>query len=176
MPLRRGVLYGLDGLLHLVRARVALLILAHEQLELGLTETLGELVKRAAVRVAGARVEAALEGAADGVQISVARGGEDAVALAVVDRGLEPPPARESVLAGDDELGVAEPGDGVARAQLSQPLLGFVPEMLEVGAGGKLVRRAHDEPSFLSQGEALASCPASASCGQEVRLRRCVYQ
>ena len=104
-----------------------------------MTKTLGELVKRAVVRVAGARVEAALEGAADGVQISVARGGEDAVALAVVDRGLEPPPARESVLAGDDELGVAEPGDGVARAQLSQPLLGFVPEVLEVGPGGKLV-------------------------------------
>ena len=51
-------------------------------------------------------------------------------------------------------------------------LLGFVPEMLEVGAGRKRPWGAHDEPSFLSQGEALALRPASASCGQEVRLCR----
>ena len=101
-----------------------------------MTKTLGELVKRAVVRVAGARVEAALEGAADGVQISVARGGEDAVALAVVDRGLEPPPAREAVVPGDEQLRVAQPSGGVARAQVLEALLGFVPEVLEVGAGG----------------------------------------
>jgi len=138
-PLRRGVLDGLDGALDLVRALVTLLILAHEQLELRMTEGLGELMERPAARVAGTRVEATLERALDGVQISLARGGEDTIALAVVDRGLEPPPAREPVLPGDQELSVTELCGVVEQAHLVEALLGFVPEVLEVGAGGKLV-------------------------------------
>ena len=138
-PIRGGILDGLDRVLHLARALVTLLVLAHEQLELGVAEALGELMKRSAARVTGARVEAAFEGAANGRQISVACGGEDAISLPVVDRGLEPPPARESILTGDQQLSVAEPGAGIARAKLLQALLGFVPEVLEVGAGGKLV-------------------------------------
>jgi hypothetical protein len=51
-------------------------------------EALGELMKRSAARVAGARVEAAFESAADGRQISVACGGEDAISLPVVDAAL----------------------------------------------------------------------------------------
>jgi hypothetical protein len=42
-----------------------------------------------------ARVEAVVERAADGVQVAVARGLEDAPAVAGVDGGLELPPARE---------------------------------------------------------------------------------
>ena len=135
-PVGRGGLDRRDGLLHLVRALVALLIIAHEQLELGVPEDLGELVQRAAVGIARARVEAVLERLTNDGHVALARGGEHTRALAVVDRGLEPPPAREAVLPGDEQLRVAQPSGGVARAQVLEALLGFVPEVLEVGAGG----------------------------------------
>ena len=97
-----------------------------------------------------------------------ARGGEDALPILLVDRSLEPPPAGEAVLARDHQLGVGELHRRILFTQRLKSLFGFVAEMLEVGAMGK--RRAHDEPSFPSQGKALAVCPASASLGQEVRL------
>jgi hypothetical protein len=102
------------------------------------------------------------------VSTSPARGGEDVLAILLVDRGLESPPAGEAVLARDRQLGRGKPGAGIPHLHRLQTLLGFVAEMLEVGAGRK--RLSHDEPSFLSQGKALALRPASASFGQEVRL------
>ena len=132
-----GVLEGLDGTPHLVVALVALLILAHEQLEPGVPESLGDLVDGPAGRVGCAGVEAAIEGAADVVEIARVRGGEDAFAVALVERCLESPPAREAVLAGDHQLGIGEPGGGILSAHLLQALRGVVPEMLEIGAERK---------------------------------------
>ena len=91
-----------------------------------------------AVLVDRGRVEAVLDGAADRGQITVAGGGEHRVALAQIDGGLELPPAREAVLAGDEQLGVGQPGRSVLPSHLTETLLGFVAEVLEVGAGGKL--------------------------------------
>jgi hypothetical protein len=48
------------------------------------------------------------------------------------------PPAGEAVLAGDDQLGVAQPGLGILGSYFFEALLGFVPEMFEIGASGKL--------------------------------------
>jgi hypothetical protein len=85
------------------------------------------------------RVEAVLERPTDGGHVALARGGEDALSLAVVDRGLEPAPAGEVVLARDEQLGTAEARAGVPRAQRFQTLLGFVLQVLEAGAVGQLV-------------------------------------
>jgi len=167
-PVGRRLLDGPDGALYLVVPLVALLVHAHEQLELGVAQGLGDLVDGPARRVGRAGVEAAIERAPDRVDVARARGGEDALAILLVDRGLEPPPAGEAVLARDRQLGRGKPGAGILRQHRLQTLLGLVAEVLEVGAERK--RLSHDEPSFLSQGKALALRPASASFGQEVRL------
>jgi hypothetical protein len=119
-------------------ALVAFLIIAQEQLDRLVGEGLGDLMKGATGRVGRPGVEATLERSTDRVQIAVTRGREDPVAVALVDGGLEVPPAGEAVLAGDDQLGVAQPGRGILGSHFPEALLGFVPEMFEIGASGKL--------------------------------------
>src|SRR5712691_2376953 len=90
-------------------------------------------------------------------KVAVARGREGPFADAVVDGGLERPPACETVLAGDEQLGVGQLCGGILDAHFLEALLGFVPEMLE-----------DNLPSFA--GHSSAVCPASANLGREVRL------
>src|SRR2546427_5204205 len=68
----------------------------------------GDLLNGAASLIGRAGVEAGLECSTDGVQVAVARGREGPFADAVVDGGLERPPACETVLAGDEQLGVGQ--------------------------------------------------------------------
>jgi hypothetical protein len=97
----------------------------------------GHLMKGAAGLVGPAGVKAAFEGSADDIHIAVPRGREDPFAVAPVDRGLELPPACEPVLAGDDQLGVGQPCRRILSSDLPEALLGFVPEVFEIGPGGK---------------------------------------
>jgi hypothetical protein len=110
----------------------------HEQLELRVAQGLGDLMNGAAGLVGRPGVKAAFEGSADGVYIAVARGREDPFAGAPVDRGLELAPACEPVLAGDHQLGIGQPRRGIPSSHLPEALLGFVPEVFEIGAGGEL--------------------------------------
>ena len=117
----------------------------------------GDLMNGAASLIGRAGVEAGLECSTDGVQVAVARGREGPFADAVVDGGLERPPACETVLAGDEQLGVGQLCGGILDSHFLEALLGIVPEMLE-----------DNLPSFA--GHSPAVCPASANLGQEVRL------
>src|SRR5207249_4486072 len=91
----------------------------------------------AAGHVGRAGIEAAFERSTHSLQIAVARGLEDPFTVALVDGGLELPPAREAVRAGDEQLGAGQRCRGVLAPDLLEALLGFVSEVLEVGTGGE---------------------------------------
>src|SRR5262249_17413926 len=82
-----------------------------------------------------AGVEAVVESAADLGDVARVGGRERALPGLFVERGLEAPPAREAVVAGNRQLRIGEPCLRILRAHRLQALLGFVAEMLEVGAG-----------------------------------------
>ena len=133
----RGLDVG-DGALHVVWPFVALLVLAHQQLERGVAEQLRQLMDRAAGLVDRPRMKAGIERPADGLHVTGARGLEDALAAALVDMRFELSPAREAVGACDTQLRIAEPGVGIVAPQRLQQALGLVTEVLEIGASGQL--------------------------------------
>src|SRR5262249_54116165 len=160
-----------DGALDIVLPHVALLVYAHEQLELGVAEGLGDLMNGLAGRVRLAGVEAVVERATDLPDVARVGGRERARPRLLVDRGLEAPPARKAVVARNRQLGVGEPRRGILDTHRLQALLGFVAEVLEAGAERK---RAHDEPSFLSQGRSPCVAPGvrELRAGSQVMSRR----
>jgi hypothetical protein len=52
---------------------------------------------------------------------------------------------------GDRELGLVQPGIGLAGAQRDEPLLGGLPEPIEIGIRGQSLR--HGKPSFPAPGD-----------------------
>jgi hypothetical protein len=98
-------------------------------------------VDGAAVIVGEARIEPALEGAANGLDITGTRRREHAPAGDLVDMGLERPPARKAVVARDRELGFGELGTRLFRPQRLEALLRFVLEMFEVRLRGQRFTR-----------------------------------
>ena len=64
--------------------------------------------------------------------------------VAAIHLGAERAPAREAVLARDRELGLGEPGGAIRPAQLLEPVLGELLEVLEAGTIGE----RHGAPPF----------------------------
>jgi hypothetical protein len=78
---------------------------------------LADLVDGSAIIVSEAWIESALKGAANGLDIARACGGEHPLEGDLVDMGLERPPARKAVVACDRELGFGELGVGLSGPQ-----------------------------------------------------------
>src|SRR5205085_6070662 len=97
-----------DGALDVLPPFVALLVLAHQQLERGVAKRLRELMDGAAGVVDRPGMKPSIQRPAYGLDISGARGVEDALAGSVVDVRFELSPAREPVVACDAQLRVAE--------------------------------------------------------------------
>ena len=117
---------------------VALLVVAHEQLELGVAERFGHLMDRAAGVIERAGMKAAVECPAHGVELAGPRRLEEALTGLLVDRGLELSPARKAVRARDEQLRVGELGGGIVSPEGLEALLGLVAEVLQAGASGQL--------------------------------------
>jgi hypothetical protein len=130
-----------DRLRHRGGTVAGLLEFTREQLDRRVAEGLADLVNAAAVIVGEARIESALEGAANGLDIARARRGEHALAGDLVDMsldmGLERPPARKSVVARHCQLRLGELGARLLRPQRLEALLRFVPQMFEIGLRGQ---------------------------------------
>ena len=67
-----------------------------------------------------------------------------------VDMRLQRAPARKAVVPGDRELGLVQPGRGVARAQFVELLLGGLLQPVDMRLSRKCLR--HDAPSFSAPG------------------------
>src|SRR5206468_5245739 len=92
----RGVEDGVDRLLHHGGTIAALLEIAGKELDRLVAAGLADLVDGAAVIVGQARIEAALEGAPNSLDIPGTGRGEHSLAGDLVDMGLERPPARKA--------------------------------------------------------------------------------
>jgi hypothetical protein len=111
--------------------------IARKQLDRVVARRFADLVDGAAVIIGEARIESALEGAANSLNIAGAGGGEHSLAGDVIDMGLERPPARKAVVASNRELGLGELGARLLRSQSLEALLRFVFQMFEAGLRGQ---------------------------------------
>jgi len=83
-------------------------VVAHQELELGVAESLPQLMDRAAALVDRAGMKASIERPADGVHITGARSFEDALAAPLVDVRFELSPARKAIVAREAARGWGE--------------------------------------------------------------------
>ncbi len=148
-----------DGL-HLVllglRVEAPALDTLREDLDVGVTQLLGDLVDRAAVAIRRRRIKTLLERAAHRLDVAVACGGKDARAPAghaidVVDVRLQRAPAGKAMVSGDGKLRLMQLGIGRMRAQFDKPLLGGLLQPVEIGIRGQCLR--HGTPSFKAPGD-----------------------
>jgi hypothetical protein len=114
----------------------ARLEIARKQLDRVVAPRFADLVDGAAVIISEARIESALEGAANSLNIAGAGGGEHSLAGDVIDMGLERPPARKAVVARDRELDLGELGARLLRSQSLEALLRFVFRCSTLGCAG----------------------------------------
>ena len=153
---------ALDRLHLIVRPDPAALDVTCQHLDRRMAAILGNLIDRAAVDIGGRRVETRCKGAPDRCDIAGMSGRKHPKAShrrQAVDMGLERAPAAEAIIMGNLQLGLMQPGIGMAGAELDKPLLGGFTEPVKIGI----------DRQSLGHGNLLSLRPATAILGQERR-------